>query len=51
MDETNGFMSPILNAAVALHEMFTTFMQAGFTENQALILVADVLRNSGKEGQ
>jgi hypothetical protein len=44
------FNSPILEAAMALHEMFKTFMEAGFTESQALTLVSDVLKNSGKEG-
>lgn len=45
----DDFNSPILDAAIALHEMFSTFVKAGFTESQALVLVADVLRNSGKE--
>lgn len=45
----DDFNSPILDAAIAMHEMFLTFVKAGFTENQALFLVADVLRNSGKE--
>lgn len=47
----DDFISPILNAAIALHEMFTTFMEAGFTESQALALVADVLKSSGKEAK
>lgn len=47
MDEFN---SPVLEAAMALHEMFLIFVQAGFTEFQALYLVSETLKNSGKEG-
>jgi hypothetical protein len=46
MDEFN---SPALEAAIALHEMFKTFIQAGFTEAQALKLVVEFLKSSGKE--
>lgn len=47
----DDFNSPILDAAIALHEMFLTLVKAGFNEDQALFLVADVLRNTGKAGQ
>lgn len=43
------FNSPALDAAIVLHEMFETFMKAGFTETQALIIVVEILKNSGKE--
>ena len=46
MDEFN---SPALEAAMALHEMFETFVKAGFTESQALKLVVEFLKSSGKE--
>lgn len=35
---------PILDAAIALHEMFLTLQVAGFTEAQALFIVAQVFR-------
>lgn len=31
--------SPLLEAAVYMHEMFTTYVEAGFTEDQALKIV------------
>lgn len=45
MDE-NEFASPAHVAALALHEMFTTLVEAGFDEKQALFLVAEMLKNS-----
>jgi hypothetical protein len=42
------FNSPILDAAIALHEMFLTFMKAGFTETQALKLVVEFFKEQGK---
>jgi hypothetical protein len=35
--------TPLQEAAAQAHEMFTTFMGQGFTETQALYLVAQVL--------
>lgn len=32
----------VTTAAVMLHEVFTSFMDAGFTEQQALSLVAQI---------
>lgn len=32
-------------AATALHELFTSLLKAGFTEDQALILVQGMLTN------
>lgn len=32
--------TPIAEAAVAIHEMFMTWVRAGFTEDQALRLIA-----------
>lgn len=37
----DGDLTPLAAIAVALHEMFTAFVFAGFTEQQALYLVAD----------
>jgi len=39
-------VSPALNAAIAMHEMFETLIQAGFDEKQALYLVAEMLRGA-----
>lgn len=35
---------PLLDAAVSMHELFISFVEAGFTEQQALFLVAQSLR-------
>ena len=35
---------PLINAAIALHEMFITLQAAGFTEAQALYIVAQTFR-------
>lgn len=43
MDEFN---SPALEAAIALHEMYKTFVQAGFTSDEALKIVIEILRSS-----
>lgn len=43
----DGDISPTLHAAIALHEMFTTLMQAGFTEKQALHIVSEAVKNLG----
>lgn len=39
----DDFKSPALEAAIALHEMFLTFVQAGFTEDQALKIVLNMM--------
>ena len=36
-------------AAIAMHEMFTSLVNAGFTEDQALTLVRDVVRHARDE--
>lgn len=44
-DEINpGELSPILEAAVGVHELFLTYVAAGFTEYQAIILVVEMIR-------
>lgn len=41
-----------LDAGVPLmHEMFKTYLAAGFNERQALILVAEMLGRSGQDRQ
>jgi hypothetical protein len=41
-------LSPLAMAGVALHEMFKSYIEGGFTERQALILVAEVLTAAGR---
>lgn len=40
----NGNKSPLLDACISMHELFATLVEAGFTENQALYVVAQCLR-------
>lgn len=40
------FKSPLLDAAITMHEMFSVYVQAGFTEDQALKLVMHMLNNN-----
>lgn len=48
MDEfKNDDVSPALHAAIALHEMFTTLVAAGFSEKQALYIVSEAVKNIG----
>lgn len=45
--EDKGPISPIgalLEAALTMHELYVSFILAGFTETQALTLVAQTLR-------
>lgn len=37
-------IGPLLDAAISIHEMYTSFVAAGFSEQQALYLVAQTLR-------
>lgn len=41
-DHSTEFVNdtPLSGAALAIHELFLSFVAAGFTENQALTLVA-----------
>lgn len=39
-------ITPLSDVAVALHELFLSFVAAGFSENQALTLVALISTNS-----
>lgn len=43
------FPGPASVAAIAAHEMFLDFMRGGFNEDQALKLVALMIRNAGGE--
>jgi len=37
-------ITPLLDAAIAMHELFLTLKQAGFTEGQALYIVAQGIK-------
>ena len=39
-DDTNNPFGEMAQAATAMHEMFLSYLAAGFTEGQALYLVA-----------
>ena len=39
-----GGVSSLTTAAIAMHELFTTLVAAGFTENHALTIVVGILR-------
>lgn len=41
---------PLFEAAVSMHEMYISFVAAGFTETQALTLVAQTLRPQANNG-
>lgn len=36
--------TPLVVAAIGLHEVFTSYLAAGFTENQALTIIAHMTR-------
>lgn len=44
MSEPENFNPPLLDAAIALHEMYLTLIMAGFSETQALYIVAQTFR-------
>lgn len=48
-DDEFEYQSPVLGAAIAMHEMFTTLMQAGFTEKQALYIITEIFKNSTQQ--
>lgn len=46
MPEPDDPITQLTAAAVSLHELHTSFIQAGFNENQALYLVGQALAAS-----
>lgn len=42
-DEANEYLSTLMDAAISQHEMFTSWVAAGFTEAQALELLKAVI--------
>jgi hypothetical protein len=43
-------VTSLLQGALATHEMFETYMRAGFTESQALYLTAQLLLAAAQAG-
>lgn len=43
-------VSPLLQSAMMMHEMFVTYMAAGFTQDQSLRLIAYAMAASGEDG-
>jgi hypothetical protein len=46
--EQGADLSPLHLAAISLHESFLAYTAAGFTEDQALELIAKIVRQSGR---
>ena len=44
-DMGESVLTPLEVLAVAIHEMYTAFVFAGFSEQQALVLVSDNMAN------
>jgi hypothetical protein len=42
--DASSDMTPLLDAAISMHELFLTLTQAGFTEAQALYIVAQGIK-------
>lgn len=45
--------SPIqtmLQAAIAIHEVFLSYVEAGFSEEQSMELIKEIIRNGGSGG-
>ena len=43
-------MTVLREAAVQTHELFKTYLDAGFTEQQALYLVGQMIRGAAQQG-
>lgn len=41
-------LSPLATAATQLHVMFVAYLAAGFTERQALVLIAEIVAAQGR---
>lgn len=46
----NEGMSPLREAAIQMHEMYSELTRAGFTRKQAVVIVAHILATGVTEG-
>lgn len=37
--------SPLTDAAIQMHEIYLTLVEAGFSENQAMYIIMELLKN------
>lgn len=45
-DENSDYSSPMMAAAVGMHELYVTLKEAGFSRRDALDLIAKILNSS-----
>lgn len=48
MPDPEDPITELATAAVSLHELFTAYVGAGFTENQAIYLVGQLIANANR---
>jgi len=48
-DEDNDFSSPMMAAAVGMHELYVTLQEAGFSRRDSLDLIAKIMYGSMSE--
>jgi len=48
-EEPRDPFSPLMNAAVQMHEMVVQFVQAGFTRQEAIHIMLESLKNARDE--
>ena len=42
-------LSPMAEAVIQMHELFTSLTEGGFTERQACMIIGEMLRNGDKQ--
>lgn len=47
--EVNDPFTQLVEAAVATHELFESYVEAGFTENQALTLIIGMMSTAAQQ--
>ena len=45
-EEPNTPITALWESALAMHEIFLTFMEAGFSESQALFMMVEMIKNT-----
>ena len=48
VESENLMMTPLVESAIRLNEIFKSLVQAGFSEEQALTLIQKAITNQGK---